>query len=82
MSPNLTVGYMAEQINRGRLDSVATRGWLADEAAKVCTRATASAWVQENLGAALIRLGERVQGTSRSAGSAGSAGDPALLSVR
>ncbi len=40
MSPNLTVGYMAEQINRERLDGVAARGWLADEAATNRSRAT------------------------------------------
>ncbi len=39
MTPNLTVGYMAEQINRGRLDSVAARGWLAEEAAAKRSRA-------------------------------------------
>jgi hypothetical protein len=67
MTPNLTVGYMAEQINRGRLDGVAARGWLADEAA-TRSRATRLAPVLVILGAALVRLGEWTQGTARHAG--------------
>ena len=62
MSPNLTVGYMAEQTNRGRLDGVAARGWLADEAAATRSRATRPALASAMLGAALIRLGERIHG--------------------
>ena len=68
MTPNLTVGYMAEQINRGRLDGVAARGWLADEAAATHSRATRPASVLVILGAALVRLGEWIQGTARHAG--------------
>jgi hypothetical protein len=67
MTPNLTVGYMAEQINRGRLDGVAARGWLTDEAAAQRSRATGPAQVPAKLGAALIRLGEWIQGTVRPA---------------
>ena len=67
MSPNLTVGYMAEQTNRGRLDGVAARGWLADEAAAARSRAARRAPVPARLGAALIRLGERIQGIAQPA---------------
>ena len=42
MTPNLTVGYMAEQINRGRLDSVAARGWLTEEIGKLGLKVTPS----------------------------------------
>src|SRR5829696_3667758 len=60
MSPNLTVGYMAEQINRERLDGIASRGWLAEEAAATRPRAARPAQVPAMLGTALMRLGERV----------------------
>jgi hypothetical protein len=79
MTPNLTVGYMAEQINRGRLDGVAARGWLADEAATTSSRATRPAPVLIILGAALVRLGEWIQGTARHAGTGS---DPAALPGR
>jgi len=65
MTPNLTVGYMAEQINRGRLDGLAARGSLVDEVAAKRLRATGPTSVPAILGAALIRLGERVQRTGR-----------------
>jgi hypothetical protein len=68
MSPNVTVGYMAEQINRERLDGVAARGWQADQAAASHSRRTRVAPVLANLGAALIRVGERIQGMAQSAG--------------
>lgn len=68
MTPNVTVGYMAEQINRGQLDGMAARGWLADEAVAKRSRATGPAQVKAILGAALIRLGEWIQGTVRPAG--------------
>jgi hypothetical protein len=68
MTPNLTVGYMAEQINRGRLDGVAARGWLADEAAATRSRATQPAPVLVMLGAALVGLVAWIQGTTRPAG--------------
>jgi hypothetical protein len=67
MSPNLTISYMAEQINRGRLDGVAARGWLADEAAAKRSRALGPAQAPVILGAALVRLGERIQGMMRPA---------------
>ena len=67
MNPNLTVGYMAGQINRERLDGVASRGWLAEEAAAIRSRAVPPAQVPAMLGAALIRLGERIQGRSQTA---------------
>jgi hypothetical protein len=78
MNPNVTVGYMAEQINRGRLDSVAARGWLADEAA-TRSRATRPAPGLVILGAALVRLGGWIQGTARHAGTWA---DPAALPGR
>ncbi len=68
MTPNLTIGYMAEQINRGRLDGVAARGWLADEAATTRSRAPRLASVPVILGPALVRLGERIQETVRPEG--------------
>jgi hypothetical protein len=67
MTPNFTVGYMAEQINRERLDGVAARGWLAEEADATRSRAAQPAQVPAMLGAALIRLGERIQGRSQTA---------------
>jgi predicted Zn-dependent protease len=60
MNPNLLVSYMAEQINRGRLDNVAARGWLADEVAAKCSHAKGPAQVSALLGAALVRLRERI----------------------
>ena len=68
MTPNVTVGYMAEQINRGRLDSVAARAWMVDEAHAAGSHAMEPARVLVILGAALVRLGERMQGTARHAG--------------
>jgi hypothetical protein len=68
MTPNLTVGYMAEQINRERLDDVAARGWLADEAAANRGHAAGLAQAPVILGAALIRLGEWILETMRPAG--------------
>ena len=79
MASNLTVGYMAEQIHRGRLDGVAARGWLAEEAATTRSRATGPASVPTMLGAALVRLGERIQGTVRRAGTST---NPATLPAR
>ena len=79
MTPNLTVGYMADQINRGRLDGAAARGWLADEAATKRSPAMGPARAQLILGAALIRLGEWIQGTARQAGTMA---DPAALPAR
>jgi hypothetical protein len=61
MSPNLTVGYMAEQINRERLDGVAARGWRADEAATTHSRSTKSAHIARWLRGALALLRELLQ---------------------
>ena len=79
MNPNLDVGYMTEQITRGRLDGAAARGWLAEEAAATRPRVARSAQPLVILGAALVRLGGRLQGT---AGPAGAAADPAALPVQ
>ncbi len=79
MTSNLTVAYMAEQIDRGRLDGVAARGWLAAAAAPSRSRAKGPARVPMVLGAALVRLGERIQGTARCAGTFT---DPAALPAR
>ena len=49
MSPNLTVGYLAEQTGRGRLDGVAAR----------------SARLLVVLSAALVRLAERPIGAAQ-----------------
>jgi hypothetical protein len=76
MNPNLTVGYMAEQINRGRLDGVAARGWLADQAAATRSRTTGHAQALAMVGTALIRLRAWIQATVRPAGSLA---DPAAL---
>jgi hypothetical protein len=65
MSPNLTVGYMAEQINRERLDGIASRGWLAEEAAVTRSRAARPAHVPAMLGTALMRLGDRIHGVAQ-----------------
>jgi len=59
---------MAEQINRGRLDGVAARGCLVEEAAADRSRATGPAQASAIFSAALIRLGEWIQGTARHAG--------------
>jgi hypothetical protein len=58
---------MAEQINRGRLDGVAARGCLADEAAATCPPTTRPDQMRAMLGAALVRLGGYIQGTTRPA---------------
>jgi hypothetical protein len=79
MTPNLTVGYMAEQINRGRLDGVAARGWLADEAAAKRSHGTGSSQVSAILGAVLVRLGERIKGISQTNCTPA---DPVALPVR
>ena len=68
MTPNVTVGYMAEQINRGRLDSVAAHGWQADQAAATSSCRTRTALVLANLGAAIVRVGERIQDMAQPAG--------------
>ena len=65
MSPNLTVGYMAEQINRERLDGIASRGWLAEEAAVTRFRAARPAHVPAMLGTALMCLGDRIHGVAQ-----------------
>ena len=67
MTPNITVSYMAEQINRGRLDDVAARGSLIDEAYAAGSHPLGPVPVPVILGAALIRLGEWIQGTVRPA---------------
>ena len=67
MSPNLTIGYMAEQTNRGRLDGVAARGWMADEAAAIRSRSRRPTPLLATLGAALVRLSERLQGMPQTA---------------
>ncbi len=79
MIPDLTVVFMTEQINRGRLDSTAARGWMAEQAAAARVGATGPAEVAATVGAALVRLGERIQGTARRAGTLA---DPAALPVR
>ena len=68
MTSNLTVGYMAEQINRGRLDGVATRGWLADEAAAAHTPPTVRAQVTAILATARARLNGQIPGRVRPTG--------------
>ena len=79
MTPDLTVVFMTEQINRGRLDSTAARGWMAEQASAARVGATGPATVSVTLGAALVRLGERIQGT---AWRAGTLADPTALPVR
>ncbi len=76
MTPNLTVGYMAEQINRRRLDGLAARGSLVDEVTAKRPHAAAFPGI---IGAALIRIGEQIQGTARPSGTLP---DPAALSTR
>ncbi len=79
MTPNLTVGYMAEQINRGRLDGMAARSWLADQGAATGPSAMEPARLQAILGAARVRLGERLRGTAHPPGTLA---DPAALPTR
>ncbi len=78
MTPNLTVSYMAEQVNRVRLDGVAARGWLAEQAAANCSNSTGPATAPLILGAALIRLREWIRGAVRPARTLT---DPAAFSV-
>ncbi len=68
MTPNLTVSYMAEQTSRMRLDRVAAHGCLADEAAAARSQPTAPARLPVMIGAALVQLGERLQGTAQPIG--------------
>ena len=79
MTPDLTVVFMTEQINQERLDGLAARGWLAEQAAAKRSHATGPARVAEILGAALVRLRERIQGTALRAGTLA---DPTALPVR
>ena len=79
MNPNLTVYYMAEQTSRGCLDGGAARTWLANELAATGSHATGHARLQAVLGAALVRVGERLQGSARLTGSPT---DPAALPAR
>jgi hypothetical protein len=37
-TPNLTIGYVTEQMNRWRLDGEPARDWLAEEAAATRSR--------------------------------------------
>jgi len=34
MNPNMTVGYMAAQVNQGQVERNAARGWMAEQAAQ------------------------------------------------
>jgi hypothetical protein len=79
LTPNLTVGYVAERINRERLESLAARGSLADEAAATRSRATWPTQLSGMLGTALVRLGELIQLTARPADTPA---DSAALSTR
>ena len=79
MNPNITVSYMAEQINRGRLDNVAARGWLADEAAANGSRAMEPARLPAMLGAAFVCLGARILRISQTNDTSP---DPAALPAR
>jgi len=65
MTPNLTVSYMAEQTGRTRLDRLAAHGWMVDEAAAARSQAHRPARFPVMIGAALVRLGERLQGTAQ-----------------
>ena len=76
MTPNLTIGYMAEQTNRGRLDGIAARGWMADEAAAIRSRSRRCAPLSGTLGAALVHLGERLQGMPQTADTSVNLVDP------
>ncbi len=76
MTPNLTIGYMAEQTNRERLDSVAARGWMVDKAAAIRSRGSRSAPLSATIGAALVRLGQRLQGMPLTAGTPVNLADP------
>jgi hypothetical protein len=67
MNPNLTVGYMAEQTNRERLDGKAARDWLAEEAAVTRSRAARPALVPAMIGTALMRLSDRIHGAAQAA---------------
>jgi hypothetical protein len=79
MTPNLTVGYMAEQINRGRLDGLAARGSLADEAAVTRSRSTRPPQWPGMLGTALVRLCESI---NRAARPVHAPADPTALPAR
>ena len=67
MNPHLTVVYMTEQINRERLDGIASRGWLAEEAAVTRARAARPALVPAMIGTALMRLGYRIHRAAQGA---------------
>lgn len=79
MNPNITVGYMAEQINRERLNGLATRSSRIEEAYTASSQPVSPAQVPLILGAALIRLGAWIQGTVRSAGTPA---EPVALAAR
>ena len=62
MAPNLTAYYWAEQANRQRLASQATRAWLADEAAASRPTAERAAPLRRAAGRWLVRAGACLQG--------------------
>jgi hypothetical protein len=76
MLPHSTVAYMAEQINRSRLDAVASRGWMAEQAAANRSHVTASPRRPRISGAPLGRLSALVDGTRRAPSAATTAVSP------
>lgn len=66
VNPNVTVGYLAEQINRSRLDHEAARNWRAAQAAAHRSPSTYPAHRRLPRIQTLIRPGERLEGLLRS----------------
>ena len=62
MSSNLTVSFLAEQARRELLPAQAARGWLAVQAASGLPHAGWGQAIRRVAGAALVRVGARLQG--------------------
>ncbi len=62
---NLDVHHMAVTAERELLPARAQRGWLAAEARSTARRRLDTGRLRRDAGAALVHLGQRLQGASR-----------------
>jgi hypothetical protein len=63
MTPQLMLGHMAARADHERLEAQAARGWFAEEAyAARAPRRSPLAPIRHTVGAALVRVGERLGG--------------------
>ena len=64
MEPKLNARYLEIRADLARLPAQAERGWLIDQAAAAQPRRSGAFSIRHLVGAALISIGERVQGTA------------------